>query len=205
MDQLNKIFNFVAETCTDFAIDESHGLKHSIDVYRYADQIYLSELANSNNQELVELYQIIIFSAALHDMCDYKYIGEDIGIQRIINFLSKDLKLGSEQIELICKIITSISYTKIKKVGFAQFDKPLHQLAYNIVREADLLTAYDFDRSIIYAMINKKMTWSDAINETVRYFKIRVLTQISDGLFITKFGLEQAQKLHKQTLAKINQ
>ena len=53
-------------------------------------------------------------------------------------------------------------------------------------------------------MANKKMLWSDAINETVRYFKARVLTQISDKLFITKYGLEQAQMLHNQALSTIN-
>jgi hypothetical protein len=171
-------------------------------VYRYAEQIYQHEL--KSNQEIETLYDIIIFSAALHDMCDYKYIDQSTGIQRIINFLDLNLELDYNSINLICKIITNISYTKIKKYGFVQFESELEQLAFNIVREADLLTAYDFDRSIIYAMANKKMLWSDAINETVRYFKARVLTQISDKLFITKYGLEQAQMLHNQALSKIN-
>jgi hypothetical protein len=145
-----------------------------------------------------------MYSAALHDMCDYKYIEEEVGLERIVKFLRGDLHLDQNSINLICKIITTMSYTKIKKVGFAQFTNPLDQLAYNIVREADLLTAYDFDRSVVYSMLNKKMLWLEAIDETVKYFKIRVLQQIPDGMFLTKFGLEKAQELHNLNLSKVN-
>jgi HD superfamily phosphodiesterase len=201
MDKINQIFQFVIDTCDKYTIDESHGLKHSIDVFRYAEQIYQEEL--NTNSGLESKYQIIMYSAALHDMCDYKYIDEDSGLKRIVKFLYGDLHLDQSSIDLICKIITTMSYTKIKKIGFAQFSDPLDQLAYNIVREADLLTAYDFDRSVVYAMLNKKISWSDSVKETGQYFKIRVLTQISDGLFLTKFGSQKAQELHNQNLSKI--
>ena len=199
MDKLDQIFEFVIDTCDEFGIDESHGLKHSIDVYKYAEQIYQDEL--KSNPELETKHQIIIYSAILHDMCDHKYMDEQIGIKRIIKLLNIDLQL---EYKTICEIITSMSHSKVKLNGFADFANPLDQLAYNIVREADLLTAYDFDRSVVYAMSNKKIPWSEAIKETLQYFKTRVLEQISDGLYITNYGLKKAQQLHNIVLSQIN-
>ena len=43
-----------------------------------------------------------------------------------------------------------MSYSKVKKNGFP--DLGIYQNAYHVVREADLLSAYDFDRAIIYDM-----------------------------------------------------
>lgn len=205
MNKLDKIFQFVIETCADFNIDESHGLKHSMDVLRYSEQIYKDELENSNilNQDLVSKYQVIVYAAALHDMCDHKYLVESYGIERIKKLLYIDLELDHDTIDLICRIILSMSYSKVKLNGFAKFDNQLDQLAYNIVREADLLTAYDFDRSVIYSIINKKMTWYQAVKDTVMYFEFRVLTQISDGLFVTNFGIKKAQELHNYVLTKV--
>jgi HD superfamily phosphodiesterase len=44
---LNYAFNYVAKFSKIYNIDESHALKHSMEVYRYAKKIYESEL-NSN-------------------------------------------------------------------------------------------------------------------------------------------------------------
>ena len=44
------------------------------------------------------------------------------------------------------------------KNGFPDMGE--YQTAYNIVREADLLCAYDFDRCMIYQMYNKVYLWS---------------------------------------------
>lgn len=201
-DKLDQIFQFVVKTCAEFSIDESHGLKHSIDVVRYSEQIYQVELVF--NPELKSKHQVILFSAALHDMCDHKYLDQKVGLERITKLLGMDLKLDTQTINLICKIISTMSYSKIKTDGFAQFDDLIDQLTYNIVREADLLTAYDFDRSVVYSMANKKNTWSQAVQDTAEYFKIRVLKQISDGLFFTTHGLVLAHRLHSQALSQIN-
>ena len=135
-------------------------------------------------------------------MCDYKYMEEQIGIDRIVSLL-ETLAIPSDSTNSIIKIITNMSYTKVKVKGLAKFENPIDQLAYNIVREADLLTAYDFDRSVIYAMLNKNMSWIESIKETKRYFKTRVLLQILDGLFVTKYGLSKANELHDQAINKI--
>ena len=50
--------------------------------------------------------------------------------------------------DVIGDIIGSMSYSKVKKNGFPELGD--YQTEYNIVREADLLAAYDIDRAIIY-------------------------------------------------------
>jgi len=172
-----------------------------MDVLRYAKNIYQDELQTNPNLE--SKYQVIVFAAVLHDMCDHKYLVKDYGIIRIKKLLELDLYLDSKTIDLVCKIISTMSYSKVKLNGLAKFDNQLTQLAYNIVREADLLTAYDFDRSIVYAMSNKSAIWNEALKETQEYFMNRVLKQISDGLFVTKYGLTKAIQLHNLALTQI--
>ena len=198
MNIINILFKFVMKTCKQFNIDESHGLKHSIDVFNYASKLYLLEL--HSNPKLVEKEQIIYISAIIHDMCDHKYINENEGINRIKLLLEPFL--DKKSINSIILIITTMSHSKVKLNGFPNLDDD--QLAYNIVREADLLTAYDFDRSIVYAMNNKNLTYSDAFIETEGYFNVRVLTQIDSGLFLTKYGLEKAKILHERVIETIN-
>ena len=41
MNIINLLFEFVMDTCNKYNIDESHGLKHSIDVFNYASKLYL--------------------------------------------------------------------------------------------------------------------------------------------------------------------
>jgi hypothetical protein len=198
MNIINLLFEFVMDTCNKYNIDESHGLKHSIDVFNYASKLYLLEL--NTNPNLKDKKQIIFISAIIHDMCDHKYINESDGIRRIKLLLEPLIDIKS--INSIILIITTMSHSKVKINGFPNLGDD--QLAYNIVREADLLTAYDFDRSIVYAMNNKNLSYLDAFIETEEYFNKRVLTQIDSGLFLTAYGLEEAKKLHANIITFIN-
>ena len=60
---LDELFKFVTETCDEFNIDESHGLTHSINVYRYGLQIYNQVLMS--NTKIKSMEQIIICSCIL--------------------------------------------------------------------------------------------------------------------------------------------
>ncbi len=199
---LDKLFKFVRETCSEYSIDESHGLTHSIQVYRYGLEIYFQVL--KSNPQIEEFEHVIICACVLHDMCDYKYMDEKVGVERIVKLLDS-LGLSQANIDLVVKIITTMSYTKIKAHGFPVFDNTISTLAFNIVREADLLAAYDFDRSVVYAMECQGMDWTQANKETIGYFKSRVLTQISDGLFRIPSALDIALQLHEVASVKLSQ
>lgn len=47
MELFNYLFNFVIFTSRLFNIDESHSLKHSMDVFYLSNKIYESELGNN--------------------------------------------------------------------------------------------------------------------------------------------------------------
>jgi HD superfamily phosphodiesterase len=187
---INNAFRYVIETSETYKIDESHALKHSMEVYGFAKKIYESELCT--NPYLEEQQQIIYMAAIGHDMCDKKYMNEKEGIEKYKFFLSENM--SSNDIEVTGKIIETMSYSKVKVNGYPNLNE--YQLAYHIVREADLLTAYDIDRCVIYGMFVEKLEYNDALKRAIKLFESRVLTYKSDDLFITQYSKEESLKKH---------
>jgi HD superfamily phosphodiesterase len=190
---INAAFQHVMHTCKIYNIDESHALKHSMEVYGFAKKIYESEL---KQHPYLEQQQEIIFMAAIgHDMCDKKYMDEKEGIQQYIKIL-EDNKMQSSDINIVCQIIETMSYSKVKINGFPDLGN--YTLAYHIVREADLLAAYDIDRCVIYTMYKNEMNYDTAFIEALKLFDVRVFKMKSDKLFKTKYAKKESLKLHKK-------
>jgi HD superfamily phosphodiesterase len=191
---INQSFHCVSRMSSVYNIDESHAVKHSMNVYHNANEIYKSELPQN---KFLENQQTIIFaSAILHDMCDKKYIDPENGLRVIHSYMNK--YITDEDFETITKIITSMSYSKVKQNGYANMGE--YQLAYHIVREADLLAAYDIDRCIMYGMNIDKMAYSVALNRAIGLFDARVLTYRSDNLFVTQYAKDKSAKLHQEAV-----
>ena len=151
MKLLTEIINFIIFMCVKYSIDESHGILHSMKVLEYATKIYESEL--EKKPSIKDHESIIYTSALLHDVCDKKYLNEDEGISHIKQFLTN--KVSDKEILIIIKIIQTMSYSKVKIHGFPDLGE--YQLAYHIVREADLLTAYDFDSKFLTTCLGRTM------------------------------------------------
>jgi HD superfamily phosphodiesterase len=198
LDYLSYLYNFVLLTSRIYNIDESHSLKHSMDVYSYANKIYNLEVVN--NQYLKEHKNIIDTSAILHDMCDKKYMNQTEGVERIKLFLADHI--SNEEIEPIVDIISTMSYSTVKKNGFPNLGK--YQLAYNIVREADLLTSYDFDRCVMYKMYVDKYNYKEAVKDALNVFENRVFKYHSDRLFTTKYAIQKSYILRTNEIKHIN-
>jgi HD superfamily phosphodiesterase len=181
-----------------YCIDESHGIKHSMDVLNYAHEIYKSEIETNNF--LKEQKDIIYISAIIHDLCDKKYVNETEGLEKINEFLND--KMDSVDITVVNEIISTMSYSKVKVNGFPNLGK--YQLAYHIVREADLLTAYDFDRCMIYNMNKMNGNFEDAYKNSLELFEKRVFKHNDDQLFITNYSKELSKKLHIKAIGRIN-
>lgn len=96
-----------------------------------------------------------------------------------------------------------MSYSHVKGNGFPDLgDK---QLAYNIVREADLLTAYDFNRCIVYKLYRQpSATIDDVFEDAHDLFNVRILKYRDNGLFTTDYAKKKAFNLHGQSLVQIN-
>ena len=198
LNLINRGFKYVVDTSQQYHIDESHALKHSMEVYQFAKQIYESELLINPN---IDKYKEIIYMAAIgHDMCDKKYMDEKEGILRYQTHLSTYMQ--SSDLEIVGKIIGTMSYSKVKANGYPDLGE--YQLAYHIVREADLLAAYDIDRCIIYTMYRDNCEYNKALEEALNLFDYRVFRMRQDRLFVTKFSKKESLKLHKKAKKSVD-
>jgi HD superfamily phosphodiesterase len=187
---INHAFAYVINTSKTYNIDESHALKHSMEVYGFTNKIVKNELVNYpilENQK-----DIIYLSAILHDMCDKKYLSESEGIDLMKDYM-KDC-ISEEKLDVICNIISTMSYSKVKVNGYPNLGE--YQIAYHIVREADLLSAYDIDRCIIYSMHKEKLTYEEALARAFKLFENRVFNYRKDDLFVTDYSKNESLILH---------
>ena len=199
-----------------------------MNVLHFAHQIYESEVRES---PLLEEHRHIIFTAAiLHDVCDKKYVSEKDGLAEIGEFLdnmdlmsysgSRPIRVGlpnqdnihfpaynQEEIRAVQDIISTMSYSTVKKQGYPRLRH--YQKAYHIVREADLLAAYDFDRSMIYHMHVNNRDVKTAFLSAEDLFETRVFQHNRDGLFLhdvskrLSFDLHQGAKLRMEAWRSI--
>jgi len=198
MNLLTNLVKFIIITIRKYNIDESHGLSHSLNVLYNAYNIYSSELPK--NSFLKDQERVILVSTLVHDMCDKKYMSQDDGINEIELFLNT--KISQEEIEVTKKIISTMSYSTVKKNGFPELNN--YQLAYNIVREADLLAAIDFDRCMVYDLFTRTGNINDAYENALKLFEVRVLKHEEDNLYITEYSKNQDKILKQLAIQRIN-
>lgn len=198
MKLFNDLCEFILLTSSKYKIDESHDISHSMNVLQYAHNIY--EFEKEIHPVIKEHTNIIYISAVLHDMCDKKYMDETMGIKEIEKFLEN--KISNDEMNIISSIITTMSYSTVKNNGFP--DLGIYQHAYNIVRESDLLSAYDFDRCIIYGIKHRKDDFKLTFTRAEQIFNERVLQHANDGLFTTQYAKISYPVLHFQALERIN-
>ena len=198
---LPKLVNFALFTVKKYQIDESHGLSHAINVLHHSHNILESEIGNY--PQLDEQRNIVYTSALMHDLCDKKYMSENEGSNNIIEFLSKNTTLADYEVDIVHKIITTMSYSKVKNTGYP--DLGIYQMAYHIVREADLLSAYDVERSIIYKMNHESGDFNASFQDALTLFDNRMFKHNEDKLFVTKYSKHMSRILEKEACLRIKQ
>ena len=204
---LTRIFHYIALTSNKFTIDESHAILHSLNTLVHSSNMLREEMVTKpflKNQE-----RVIHTAALLHDMVDHKYVDNpENAMLRMRSYFRRDF--SPNELEVIQKIITTCSYTKVKKQGFPNLGE--YQTAYHIVREADILCSYDFDRAMTYMLYkNRDMskiipngcTFETAYLNSCRFFNERVFTQIDDQLFFIPYSQRLAPKLHESAKERI--
>ena len=194
-----KLLRFAATSINMFRIDESHGLSHAMNVLHHSHNILESELIK--NPFLEEQRNIIYTSAILHDICDKKYMIQKDGIRRIKSFLYNDTSLTYHEIETCLTIMETMSYSTVKQYGFPDLGE--YQKSYHIVREADLLAAYDFDRSIIYNMNNVDDCFVESVKNAFELFRNRVFMHEPHDLFVTDYTKILSKKLEQDVYRRI--
>jgi len=196
MVSLNKLFGFVLTFSNKYRIDTSHSELHSMAVLHFADENLRSQVGE--NPLLLKQQNIIYSSAILHDMCDKKYVDFSTGIREIEKVLNTELK--PKEIKWTKRIIETMSYSTVKKNGFPDFGK--YQDAYHIVREADLLTSFDFDRTIIYHM-NRNNTLTQSYKNALELFDSRVFNYHKDQLLLSDYSKEKSVELTNSALKRM--
>jgi hypothetical protein len=194
MKLLSHLFNYVLLTISKYNIDESHGLSHAMNSLTYANEIFEKEVIEK--PYIQDHEKIIYISSILHDMCDKKYMSQKDGIKDISKFISSfdNSTLTSDEVNVVENIIGTMSYSYVKKNGFPDHGK--YQTAYNIVREADLLCAYDFDRCMMYNLFTENdSNLENAFSEANKLFNARMFKHYDDGLFTTNYALNNYKHL----------
>jgi hypothetical protein len=190
---------FVKATCEKFNIDESHGPKHSERVMEIADEIMKTMPDITEEQR-----HMAMMASALHDLCDHKYVDEQVGASLIKSWLINTVNWRPDVADSLISIITTMSYSKLKK----QVDlsgNPVYpdhgkwQISYEVARHADLLESYVVARCVIY---NKHIhpDWEeDAHWQRVRkLFEERVFTYVKDGWITLPGALALVPSLEAQ-------
>ena len=203
---LNRIFKFITATCNLYNIDESHGIRHSIDMLCMTKNIFNEEKVKFDYLKNKE--HIVYTSALLHDMCDHKYMKPEEGINNIKSFLL-DNKYNTNDINTIVRIMNNMSYSKIKKNGFPFHENDNDEFIkmFHIVREADLMCAYEVERCIIYDIFtnnnnNNFITSYDRANDL---FKKRMFKHYDDNLFTTSYALREGKNLELDAKLKLDE
>lgn len=199
MRLLPKLVQFAAITVKKHNMDESHGLGHALTVLHNSHNI-LENLLPTHH--ILESQRNIIYTSALvHDLCDDKYMDLSEGVQYIHEMLEDTHLLQQYEINVVDKIISTMSYSKVKKQGYP--DLGIYNMAYHVVREADLLAAYDFDRSIIYNLNNVNPNLNETFQNSLNLFENRVFKHNEDHLFITEYSKEKSLELEKKARLQI--
>lgn len=194
-NMLNRAFECVRQLCVKHNMDESHGVKHSMEVFDYVKQFYHRYLPYQ--PQLAKQQRVMYAAAILHDMCDHKYVEEAEGLRAIHSYM--EYFFTPEEFNMLSTIMTTISYSKVRKNGFPNLGE--WQFAYHIVRESDLLASYDFDRAVMYGMYRESLPYMDAVARARTLYHNRVLHYLRDGTFLTEFGLSKAYELHGKAIS----
>jgi hypothetical protein len=202
MSHLEKIIRFINQTCIIYNIDDSHDLRHSLEVLGWSEQLTKNSSRNITPKES----QIIHLSCLLHDMCDKKYMDENMGLERIKNFLMGELEVEDDILEAVVFIISTMSYSKVIKIGYPDFNNKYDNIdleyCYHVVRNSDLLCSYNPERCINY-QIRCGGSRKEGIKKMLELFDNRILMLIENNYINLEEAKPYAIELHNKALTEL--
>ena len=198
MVSLNQLFAFVLMMSKKYNIDQSHSEGHSMQVLRFAEENMKSQL--DMFPYLEDQTDVIITASVLHDMCDKKYMNQYEGAKEIAQFLKMEVKMSPKEVHFTNKIMETMSYSTVKKNGYPEMGD--YEMAYHVVREADLLASYDFDRSVIYHL-NRGNNLTSSYYNALEIFYERVFNYNTDKLLISPYAMKKSQSLTMKAIKQM--
>jgi hypothetical protein len=192
----SELFKFITECCEKQGIDESHGLKHSINCINWVYRLVQHEQLDEHE------FNMAIHAAALHDMCDKKYTNPEIASGIIHNWLLSQ-NWSMEMANILISIINNMSYSLLKNRsngGMAVFPNyGKWQRAYHLARHADLLDAFLVGRCFIYTQhIQPNIIDTECWKIVEELFYNRVFLYVSDGWITLPLAIQYSTYLEKE-------
>lgn len=195
---MDVLYKFIDEFCKEHNIDPSHDVTHSRDCVAFVQK--LMDWSFSDDEK-----EMAIYTAALHDCVDKKYVDVVKASQRVLGFLTS-IGWSDERAGALLSMITSMSYSSLKAAmvdGRPVFpDHGRWSRVYHLVRQADLLCSYHVHRCYLY----QKRIYPDWDENTHWLgvdimFQKRMFKYVSDGWFQSRAAMalippliEQAKK-----------
>lgn len=192
------LFQFIESECNRFNIDESHGLIHSKRCMYYVELMF--EDKNLTDDEKI----VAIYSAALHDLCDKKYVQIFDSITHIRDWLWLNM-LKEEMVEAILSIIQTMSYSYLNQRRYENGSQwyPDHgkwTKSYHLARNADLLEGYEVGRCYLYSKRIYPEWKDDQIWKRVEdFFDRRIYKYLSDGWITDPYAIKFAPLLEEKS------
>ena len=191
------LFKFIESQCTQFEIDSSHGLIHS------KRCMSLVELMMNNGKDITDDEKIVaIYSAALHDLCDKKYVQIVDSVANIRDWLTPIVK--DEILDAILSIIQSMSYSYLDERRYENGSQwyPDHakwNKSYHLARNADLLEGYEVGRCYLYTKnIYPEWTEEQIWTRVEDFFDRRMFKYLSDGWLTEPYAIKLAPYLEEK-------
>lgn len=180
--------------CADLTkgYDESHDIKHHVEVYKNCIKIF-SKLGIVSER----LLHLIIFSSLVHDTIDHKYPNDiEIKTKKLSNFLEN--KFPKYHLE-IKWIINNISFSKQLENGYPLHNDTVVQFARDIVSDADKIEALGkigLERCRKYTEYKNPGADAKKINQLVVQHCHDKLIKLKDYYIRTDPGKEMARSGH---------
>ena len=213
--------------------DVSHNIYHHIDVVLEAIEIFDSkpnEIIFLDNTSIIFNSNNIYMCAAaclLHDTLDDKYFSEDYINEKLEKLRTNKIfetvfGKNNNNIEILITIIKTMSYSKTQGLGEGKnkFGNKVNECtplfpeqsilgtyitAYHVTREADLLTAYNFDRCVLYTLFhNKDCLHSHAVEVAYKLFSKRMFKHLYHNLFVTEHSKIKAKEYDDEARKSIS-
>lgn len=191
IDLSNKLEKFVIESTKNF--DDSHNNIHMKKVV--SNSFLIIENDKKICEKIVlfpEIKQFVMIIAWLHDVRDHKY-SNSITQSELEKFI---LTIDPYNVNIICKIIANISWSKEAKGLRDSFDEPF-QTVLDIVSDADRLEALGkigIDRCITFT-INQG---GNVPIDVTTHCHEKLLRILPEGFIKTSYGQFLAIPLHQE-------
>ena len=207
----NILFAFVLRRFGEMHVDESHHAGHSMQVLHHANRILAEEMkCRPRMRTLLDSQSLVIFAAAVaHDTLDHKYCKDEsvkeTSLHQLHDLLTHNLSMDARDVDATLHIIDGMSFSKCRQVGFPT-NLGTYTVAFHIVREADLLAAYDIDRAMLFHLHTQPgSTLAEAYLSAKRVFLDRIAKQYRDGWLQTQYAKRVAPTLHRRSVMRLLQ